>query len=92
MHTLWHAAVAGVLLGFVICHDPQQWQEYLKVLADERICASCWAGMLKKYLSRQHMQARMIQPERSDYEKLLATSKDCRCDFLTDEEEVIEME
>ena len=27
-----------------------QWVAYLEVLADEKICLSCWAELLKDYL------------------------------------------
>ena len=30
----------------------EQWFEYLSILANEKICASCWATQLKKYLTR----------------------------------------
>eukprot|EP00435_Cladocopium_sp_Y103_P073454 s121_g43.t1 len=46
----------------------EQWLHYLEYVAEERICASCWATQFKTYLDEE------------SYRQLLLTSKDCRCE------------
>lgn len=58
-----------------------QWNEYLEVLARERICLSCWAMLLKPYLHRTIRATVLDDIDRTEYKTLLAISADCRCDL-----------
>ena len=88
--------------------------QFLESVKDHRICASCWAGQLEKYLSKHSSKISeisffffcwmsdtipayivefdecvlihkfpyiFIMPCRQDYQQLLLTSIDCRCDL-----------
>jgi|OrbCmetagenome_4_1107370.scaffolds.fasta_scaffold98488_2 hypothetical protein len=80
-----------VLLPFVTM-TREQWLLFLLMVAEQRICVSCWAPQLEPYLSRQGFAlefSHCLPPLtllhaaalREDYDRLCLVSADCQCEI-----------